>query len=58
MVDDVGEDGVTVYASGPARGLRPVARALVEAWETWPDFRDMITEGTKIQKVVSAEQNL
>ncbi|CAB9504910.1 Lipase (class 3) [Seminavis robusta] len=40
LVDDIGEDGVTPYASGPPRSLRLVTRALVEAWEGWPQFRD------------------
>ena len=42
LLDDIGEDGVTLYANGPPRTLRFVARALVEAWQGWPKFRDMI----------------
>ena len=42
LVGDMGADGVTPLASGPPRTLRPIVRALVEAWEGWPTFRDMI----------------
>lgn len=42
LVDDIGEDGMTLFANGPPRSLRLVARALVEAWEGWPTFRDDI----------------
>ena len=42
LVDDLGADGVTLYASGPPRSLRLVARALVEAWDGWGSYRDMI----------------
>ena len=42
LVDDLGEDGMTLFANGPPRSLRLVARALVEAWEGWPKFRDKI----------------
>ncbi len=40
MLGDLGEDGVTLYASGPPRSLRPILRAVVESWEGWPFFRD------------------
>jgi hypothetical protein len=40
LVDDIGEDGVTLYATGPTRSLRTVARAIFSAWENWPQFRD------------------
>jgi hypothetical protein len=40
LVDDLGPDEVTLYATGPPRSLRPVARALFQAWEGWPEFRD------------------
>lgn len=42
LVDDVGPDGNTLYSSGPPRSLRIVARALVDAWDGWGKFRDMI----------------
>jgi len=40
LIGDLGDDGVTLYASGPARTLRPITRAIVEAWQGWPAFRD------------------
>jgi hypothetical protein len=40
LLGDMGEDGVTVYASGPPRTLRPITRAIFEAWDGWPLFRD------------------
>eukprot|EP00980_Cylindrotheca_fusiformis_P027835 scaffold22560_cov135-Cylindrotheca_fusiformis.AAC.46 len=40
LVDDLGRDQVTLYATGPPRSLRPVARALFQGWEGWPEFRD------------------
>ena len=40
LVDDLGEDGKTLYASGPARTLRPITRALIESWDGWPAFRE------------------
>mmetsp|Transcript_14472 Transcript_14472/g.21369 ORF Transcript_14472/g.21369 Transcript_14472/m.21369 type:complete len:899 (+) Transcript_14472:29-2725(+) len=40
LVGDLGEDGVTLYASGPPRTLRPITRAILESWQGWPDFRD------------------
>jgi hypothetical protein len=42
LIDDLGEDGKTLYSSGPPRSLRLVTRALVEAWEGWPRFRDIV----------------
>ena len=44
LVGDIGADGVTPLATGPPRTLRPIVRALVEAWDGWPKFRDMIQE--------------
>jgi hypothetical protein len=40
LIGDVGEDGVTPYASGPPRSLRTITRAIIESWEGWPRFRD------------------
>ena len=42
LVDDLGVDGKTLYASGPPRSLRLVAKALVDAWDGWGNYRDMI----------------
>ena len=28
-------DGVTPYVNGPSRTLRPIVKALLEAWEGW-----------------------
>lgn len=40
LIEDLGEDGLTLYATGPPRTLRPVTRAILESWESWPTFRD------------------
>ena len=40
LIGDLGDDGVTLYASGPARTLRPITRAIIESWQGWPLFRD------------------
>jgi len=40
LVDDLGADGITLYASGPIRSLRPITRAIFQAWNGWPQFRD------------------
>jgi hypothetical protein len=40
LIGDLGDDGVSLYASGPPRTLRPVLRAILESWENWPTFRD------------------
>jgi len=41
LIGDIGEDGVTPYASGPPRTLRPIVRKIVESWKGWPRFRDV-----------------
>lgn len=40
LVDDLGNDGITLYSSGPIRSLRPITRAIFKAWNGWPQFRD------------------
>lgn len=35
LIDDLGDDGVTLYASGPPRTLRPITKAILESWEGW-----------------------
>jgi len=40
LIGDLGDDGVTLYANGPPRTLRPITRAILESWENWPTFRD------------------
>jgi indole-3-glycerol phosphate synthase len=42
LLGDVGADGVTPWASGPPRTLRPITKAIMEAWEGWPRFRDTL----------------
>ena len=37
---DLGEDGKTLWSSGPIRSLRPITRAIIEAWDGWSTFRD------------------
>lgn len=44
LLEDIGEDGITLYASGPSRALRPITRAIIESWEGWPRFRDGFRE--------------
>jgi hypothetical protein len=52
LVDDLGADEVTLYATGPRRSLRPVARAIFQAWSGWPRFRDN-WKGTSNQRYQS-----
>jgi len=40
LVDDLDADGITLYSSGPIRSLRPITRAIFQAWNGWPQFRD------------------
>ena len=40
LVDDLGADGITLYSTGPIRSLRPITRAIFQAWNGWPQFRD------------------
>jgi hypothetical protein len=40
LLGDIGDDGLTVWANGPKRTLRPIAKAIMEAWSGWPEFRD------------------
>ncbi len=40
LIGDLGEDGVSLYANGPPRTLRPILKALLESWQNWPTFRD------------------
>jgi hypothetical protein len=40
LVDDLGKDQVTLYATGPPRSLRPIVRTIFASWEGWPRFRD------------------
>lgn len=49
LVGDIGEDGVTPYASGPPRTLRIVTKAIIEAWEGWPRFRDTFRDTLILQ---------
>jgi len=39
LVDDLGKDGVSLYANGPQRALRPIIRSILESWEGWPYLR-------------------
>ena len=54
LIGDLGDDGVTLYASGPARTLRPITRAIVEAWQGWPAFRDNFQVRTFIFLVITS----
>ena len=44
LFGDVGIDGVSLYSSGPPRTLRPITKALWEAWDGWPQFRDIMVK--------------
>jgi len=44
LLDDIGVDGNTLWASGPSRTLRPLTRSIVESWENWPSLRDKFRE--------------
>jgi len=52
LVDDLGADGITLYSTGPMRSLRPVAKAIFQAWNGWPQFRD-VWKGTSNQQYQS-----
>lgn len=52
LVGDMAEDGVTPFAGGPPRTLRPIAKAIAESWEGWPLFRDTFRE-TSLQNYTS-----
>ena len=41
LIADMGDDGYTIFASGPARVLRPLARAIFQQAKEWPQFRDV-----------------
>merc|ERR1711971_503989 len=44
LLDDIGADGNSLWASGPSRTLRPVIRSIVEEWEQWPTLRERFRE--------------
>jgi len=46
LVDDLGKDGVTLYASGPNRALRPLLRSILVSWEGWPYLRKNLQDAT------------
>ena len=52
LLDDIGADGKTLWASGPNRALRPITRAIIESWENWPSLRDKYRE-TASQSYIS-----
>jgi hypothetical protein len=41
---DPESDGVTPWPGGPPRTLRPITKAILEAWDGWPRFRDTYFE--------------
>jgi len=49
LVDDLGEDGVSLYASGPNRALRPIIRSILESWEGWPTLRTNLLGSAVVQ---------
>jgi len=46
LIGDMGpdSDGITPWPNGPPRTLRPVTKAILEAWDGWPRFRDTFYE--------------
>jgi len=40
LIDDLGSDGYSLFASGPSRTLRPILKAILESWDGWPEYRD------------------
>lgn len=49
LVGDLGEDGVSLYASGPNRALRPILRSILESWEGWPNLRENLLGSAVVQ---------
>jgi hypothetical protein len=49
LVGDIGKDGVTPFSSGPPRTLRPITKAIIEAWDGWPRFRDVFKDTIILQ---------
>mmetsp|Transcript_20957 Transcript_20957/g.24921 ORF Transcript_20957/g.24921 Transcript_20957/m.24921 type:complete len:634 (-) Transcript_20957:364-2265(-) len=49
LVGDLGEDGVSLYASGPNRALRPILRSILESWEGWPSLRENLLGSAVVQ---------
>ena len=41
LIADMGDDGVTILPGGPARVLRPLARAVFRQADEWPRFRSV-----------------
>jgi hypothetical protein len=59
LLSDVGADGVTPWASGPPRTLRPITKAIMEAWEGWPRFRDALgTTGNQTYRSIGVQNIL
>lgn len=49
LVGDLGEDGVSLYASGPNRALRPILRSILESWQGWPTLRENLLGSAVVQ---------
>ena len=49
LVGDLGEDGVSLYASGPNRALRPIIRSILQSWEGWPTLRENLLDPDVVQ---------
>lgn len=58
LIDDIGQDGNTLWASGPTRTLRPVTRSIIESWENWPFLRDRFRQTANQQYVPVGLQHL
>ena len=48
-VGDLGEDGVSLYASGPNRALRPILCSILKTWEGWPSLRENLLDSVVVQ---------
>ena len=53
LVGDLGADGVTLYASGPKRLLRPLMANILSMAPTWPSFRELYakTNSTSLEGI-------
>jgi Lipase (class 3) len=58
LIEDIGEDGVTLWVNGPNRALRPITKAIAEAWNGWPCFRDTAKEKSSEAYIAVGIQHL
>jgi len=58
LLGDMGEDGETLYVSGPPRSLRPLTRQIIQSWDGWPRFRDNFRAAAKQNFTAVGTQHL